>query len=238
MLNLVVITTLLLFFSFGLSIVSIVSNEWFFISIKSECKRWDCIHSEYFENALRYGLWYACPFNGRTDQAGGGYGSFAWASVDESKKQCFFFSYFNADNGKVQRNNMYSRLLKDSHLVDLEPYQIAQIRVLFLVGTVCLFVATVWSSVLLVYFCRVPDLQMKAASMLHAIALFMFLFVDLTTRIVAFVLFSVNSGNYLDYLFRTSYTLDTNKNHFTAEYNEFFDELLGNYRVTSQWLVK
>jgi hypothetical protein len=231
MLNLVVFTTLLLFISLALAIVSVISNEWFFISVKSDCKRWDCLNTEYYQNAIRYGLWFACPFGSGSDAA-----ALAWASVDNAKKQCFYFSTVSpAAESTRQTPNVLAKRLRNGNLLDVEPYQVSQIRILFVIGTACLFITTIWSSVLLIYLCRFASGKSLEASMLHAVALFMLLFVDLATRIVAFVLFTVNSGNYLDYLFRTSYTVQTNRNHFTAEFNVLFDELLANYRITRQW---
>ena len=227
MLSLIVTISLLQFIALSLSIVSILSNEWFYIGIKASCQKWNCVNTDYYESVIRYGLWYSCPFfRGNSDDGG-----LAWV-FDATYNKCFEFASFTSD--RLKTPNVYAKYLKNQNLLDIEPSQIGSVRVLLLIGTFCLLITTIWSLILLIFICRSPK-SVKNSWNMQATSLSIFIFIDFTTRLIGFIIFAINSSNYLDHLFRTSYTLMNNKNYFRSEYDDFIRNLVNNYRISSHW---
>jgi hypothetical protein len=231
MLNLIVLTSILLFISFSFCLVCLLSNEWYFIGRRVDCSKWNCVFStysnDYFEEKLRFGLWYACPFvkNGP---------GLTWVSAYSLKSACLEFRPHIADHDRSKVPNIFAKHLNNQNLIDIEPYQLAQVKVLAIIGSVALFLATIWTFSILVYLCQNPTRRFLSSGV-HTLALFILVVTDFSTRLVALILFAINADNYLDYIFRTSYTLQTSVNYFTSEYDEAIREYLSNYRLTFQW---
>lgn len=238
MLTLAILLNLFLLIAFVLVLVSILSNQWFFISVQTECQRWNCAGTQYFENTIQYGLWYACPLirtsaDGTLGSTGNG---LAWVGKPNIDSICFQFKSLSSQSEASLRtsSHVYSKYLRNEILLDVPPNQIFQIRVLMIVGEACLFVAGIWSFIILIFLCSRPD-GLADSWCLHAIGIFLFIFIHFVTGLIAFILFSISSNNYLDFLFRTSYTLNNNNNYFSSENNEFIRELLVKYKISREW---
>ena len=147
MFKLIFLLTLLLFFSFAFSFVSFFSNEWYFISVKSpDCfdnnLSYDCLFDNY-ENALKFGLWYMCPFSNESF-------SLAWV-LNDNTNYCFDLIPRDPEKDRISLPNVLAKNLYENYLLDLEPKDIGQVQLLTLIGLCCLFISTLTVLFILVY---------------------------------------------------------------------------------------
>ncbi|RNA16471.1 hypothetical protein BpHYR1_032595 [Brachionus plicatilis] len=201
------ILTVTLVLSLFLGLFSLITNSWNRIKLNNS--------SAYLE----YGLWLLCPND-----------HYIFSSFIFDQKNCIQF------NQKYVDKNVLSAFMQDKSIVDLEPGFMDFVQIFYLIGTCFLFLSTLITISILVYLAikfddpdfyldrcdkfgmftnQAPQDKLFTQSILefslvkiHLRILLVYLFIEFILRLVAVLVFTISSEQYLDLVAQKSYLAD------------------------------